>query len=247
MLCRPKQLLINISCLATILLVASLTVLAEQAVGVASNDYGPALSARLVRAPRVRVDHVVVGKGHFVTGYLSGADYAITEVLKGNLSTNVFVMFKSGTAPSELPKVAILLLVPFIGDDSAAYPLGKAAWRGILPYTPEKWEELKKADFEELSKNKPELQIPLAEAIHLIEQEWLKKGARSEVVQSSKYDVMRTGFSWIIHTLKPTDEQNVLIPVGCHEVTDDLLIRKYGTVPSRATVATNGEVFYHRY
>ncbi|MBU1693603.1 MAG: hypothetical protein KKC51_06530 [Verrucomicrobia bacterium] len=244
MLCRRKQVKMSFAWLVALLLVASLAVLGAQAVDGESNDYGPALRARLVREPRVRVESVVVATGNYIKGHLAGATYAIMDVLNGHLSTNVVVLFDGGTAPRELPKVAILLLIPSIGDDSIAHPPGRAAWRGILPYTPEKWEELKKADFEDLAKNKPELQIPLSEAIHLVEQDWLQKGVGSEAVQAGKYDAMRTGFSWMIHTLKPTDEPNVFLPAGIHEVTDDLLIFKGLSQSFRAIVTTNGEVFY---
>ncbi|MBU1693605.1 MAG: hypothetical protein KJ726_07185 [Verrucomicrobia bacterium] len=232
----------SIALLVALLFVASLSVLAEQAVDGARSDHSPALLARLVREPPVRVKPVVVAVGNYITGSIDTATYAVTEVLNGSLSTNVVVLFDGGTAPRELPKVAILLLLPF--SDDAAYAPGKAAWRGVFPYTPEKWEEMKKADFEELAKNKPELQIPLSEAIHLVEQDWLEKGAGSEAVQAGKYDAIRTGFGWIICTLIPTDEQNVFIPVGLHTVTDDLLIRKSTALSNRAIVTTNGEVFY---
>ena len=179
-----------------------------------------------------------------VTGTVNNATYSITEVFNGQLSTNVVIMFDGSTAPAELPEEAILLLTPVHGDDSMAYALGNAAWRGIIPFTQEKWMEIKAANFDELAKNAPELRLSLKDAMKLVEQDWLNKGAGIDAVQTGKYDAIRRGFGWSIQTLKPTEDSGVFIPISIHEVSDSSGIVMHPSLSRRVVVTTNNEVFY---
>jgi len=172
------------------------------------------------------------------------ATYAVANITNGHLASTVDVMFDGSTTPADFPTLAILVLVPSSGSDSIAGVPGNAAWRGIIPYTSEKWDEIMSSGLQGLGRNEINHQIPLSDAINRVEQYWLTKGVPPELIQSGKYDAIRTGFSWMIQTLKPTENPNVFIPAGLHEVTDDNLIGIIYSPASLAIVSTNGEVYY---
>lgn len=216
-----------------------------------NSNLSQSLLQQLIRAPAEKIEPVVVAVGNYqrsyvdnIAGTVNNATYSIFESFNGQLSTNVVVMFDGGTAPAEFPSTAILLLTPVNGDDSLAYALGNTAGYGIIPYTQDKWAEIKAANYDELAKNKSELQLALPDAMKLVEQDWLQKGAGIDAVLTGKYDAVRRGFGWSIHTLKPTAELGVFIPICIHEVSDSAGIIMRPSLSRRVVVATNGEVFY---
>ena len=216
-----------------------------------NSSSGQSLLQQLIRAPLEKIDPVVVAAGNYqrsyvdnITGTVNNVTYSISESYNGQLSTNVVIMFDGGTAPVEFPNKAILLLTPVNGDDGLAYALGNVAGFGIVPFTQDKWAEVKAANFSELAKNKAELQLALPDAMKLVEQDWLQKGAGADAVLAGKYDAVRRGYGWSIHTLKPTGELGVYVPICIHEVSDSGGIIMRPSLSRRVVVSTNGEVFY---
>ncbi|HOR78526.1 MAG: hypothetical protein WBK37_04895 [Kiritimatiellia bacterium] len=219
--------------------------------GYENSSSSQSLLQQLIRAPVEKIDPVVVAVGNYqrsyvdhINGTINNVTYSISESYNGQLSTNVVIMFDGGTAPVEFPNRAILLLTPVNGDDGLAYALGNVAEYGIVPFTLEKWAEVKAANYSDLAKNKAELQLALPDAMKLVEQDWLQKGAGADAVLTAKYDAVRRGYGWSIHTLKPTGELGVYVPICIHEVSDSSGIVMRPSLSRRVVVSTNGEVFY---
>lgn len=177
----------------------------------------------LILSVRTNLDTIVLLKGHLIDGGSDYADYGIDvttddRILKDENGLTVF--FSEGSLHYALPSEAILLVE--LPISTATTVIGNEAWRGIIPYSQEKWDELKGMRKEDFSKSPPDKEIPVGRAIALVEQAWMKKdGFPPEVMALLRYQAVRRNFGWLIAPLYPTDDQKVYERMAIHYVSDE--------------------------
>ena len=99
------------------------------------------------------------------------ATYAISEIVQGTLgASQIRIIYSTITAKSPLPESAILLLYQYSTNASVYAPLGREAWRGILPDTPENRARIQAASPEELSATTPGDELSEADALQIAQQ-----------------------------------------------------------------------------
>lgn len=172
---------------------------------------------------------VIIVKGDLIESGDEWADYSIDDVLKGVFTEKeIHIYFESISPKITLPQSAILILMSVGGVAYEA--IGNEAWRGILPYSEEKWEELRNTPLDEISRTPPGKEFPLSDAIRLVQQAWSAKDEfGNDDLANCKYQAVRTNFGWYILLLHPTDDPREYMPMTIHYVSDEGVILSEST------------------
>jgi hypothetical protein len=147
---------------------------------------------------------VLIASGLLVStdaSFPGSCSYRLMDVWYGRSSTNVVsVWFNRNTVPGEgCPTNAILILQK--GEGSATnflFALGDDASLGILPYSVDKWNEIKSRTPAELSQTRPEDRISRDKALDIALKAVAKEG-RPRSDETLKCDAIRYNFGWDVY------------------------------------------------
>lgn len=136
---------------------------------------------------------------------LSSAVYDLSTIDRGPLKANrVSVHFYASTLTS-LPEEAILILHTLhynVTRNTRTYcAIGLEAWRGVIPYSQEKWEEISRMQSSDLSRSAMKDRLPLKRALQTAYQQtrrFYKKDGISVLRTQVDKKILRNNFSWVI-------------------------------------------------
>ena len=136
----------------------------------------------------------------------SKAVYELSAIARGPLKGNhVKVHFHASSLHNPLPEDAILILHTLhynVTRNTRTYcAIGLEAWRGIIPYSQEKWEEISRMQSSDLSRSAMKDRLPLKRAIQTAYQQtrrFYKKDGISVLRTQVDKKVLRNNFSWVI-------------------------------------------------
>jgi len=136
----------------------------------------------------------------------SYAIYDLLSINRGPLNGNtVMAHFYASTLQEPLPEDAILILHTLHYNDiqnTRTYcAVGLEAWRGVLPFSEEKWNEICETPSSVLGQSSPEDRLPLDRAIQIASQAARRHYEQDGLsVQQTQLDdkALRNNFSWVI-------------------------------------------------
>lgn len=144
---------------------------------------------------------VVVANGILISETNNSCSYKLLDVWYGVVPTNVVrVVFCPDTFPKTgFPEKAILIL-----EKAECFPanwlfaLGEDASLGVLPYSAERWSEIKKTSLAVLSQTPVDRRITRDKAIVLATERVTKEGRprNGEIMQC---DALRNNFGWTVY------------------------------------------------
>ena len=172
----------------------------------------------------------LIASAQLVSNNPSSASYKLSEVWYGVMATNVVrVLFCQDTVMSGgCPRQAILILEKEDGWPSDwLVAIGWDASLGCLPYSDNKWSEVKHTKLAELSQTRPENRIAKGEAIDIAFKAVSREG-RPNKEETLKCEARRYNFGWIVNVTFILENGKVVIGSDVSiRIGDDGRIKEY--------------------